>query len=595
MMKHVTNILTTLFVIILMLTGVAPAMDREAAQKRMEGLTEEITRHDHLYYVLGKPEISDKAYDQLVDELVELEKRFPDLALPDSPTKRVGSELDNTFPHVEHPVPMLSLEKCHSPDQVVSWIQKVQEKVGEKLSFIVEEKIDGTAIELTYEAGGLLIKAATRGNGKTGYDITRNARTIRTLPLRLKKPASITVRGEVFVKTADFERLRKQDGLSWNSSRNLAAGALRRKQSAEAAKIPLDIFVFDAVAGDADERLNHMDLLKSLGELGFKINPSNRVFTDPEKLKAHLTEAASQRDRLDYEIDGMVIKVNERHVREHLGTTDRYPKWAVAYKFKSPENETLLKGIEVRIGRLGRVTPVAKLRPVRIGSSTIARATLHNQGYVDTLELAVGDTVKVVRRGKVIPSVETVLEKNRLGNHTWQMPKHCPICDAAIQARGRHHYCPNTDCTDQVRGRLVWFCKKMGIKYLGPKTMEWFIAEKRIRHPEDLYALNAEVLEEAGGFGEKKISTVMATLEKSKERPVHTVLTALGIEGLGPRTIKALSKAGFDTLDKIMTAGVEGLVQVEGIGEVSAQKIIDGLTPRLMETTKALRKLGLNI
>ncbi|QTA93713.1 DNA ligase [Desulfonema magnum] len=591
-MRHVNKILLIFLVMIHALAMNALATDQEFAKKRIQKLSSEITRHDYLYYVLGKPEISDKAYDQLFDELVRLEKEFPDLVLQDSPSKRVGSELDNAFPQVPHNPPMLSLEKCYSAEEVISWAKKTQAKAGEKLSFVLEEKIDGTAIELIYKEG-VLICASTRGNGKTGYDITNNARTIRPLPLRLNPPLSFTVRGEVFIKKADFARLVRESGASYDSARNLAAGALRKKNSSETAKIPLDIFLFEAVCGDTDDKTAHSDLLVLLTELGFRTNPNHQTVSNISDIKKYIEDAILRRDTLAYEIDGLVVKVNEMRTRKSLGSTERFPRWAVAYKFKSPEDETVVESIDLQVGRLGRITPVAKLRTVRIRGTDITRATLHNQDYISQLELAVGDTVKISRRGHVIPAVDQVVEKNTLGNAIFQMPTKCPVCKTLLKIKGKHHFCPNTDCPEQVKARLIWFSKKMKIKYLGPKTTGLLISQKQIQYPEDIYTLSAEDLKNLKGLGEKKSGSIAASIEKSKNNPFQVVLFALGIRGLGTKNIRLLTTAGLDSVDKILKAGTRGLSQIKGIGNHTASQIISGFTPRIMKTVKALKNAGL--
>lgn len=585
-MKNIHFGLMTLLVAIVVLTSAVAAMDQETAQKRIRELSSEIARHNHLYYVLGKPEISEKEYNRLFDELLRLEKEFPDVVLPDSPTKRVGSDLDNRFPHVQHAIPMLSLEKCYSPDDVISWAENIRETAGRDVSFVAEEKIDGAAIELVYE-NGILIRAATRGNGKIGYDITDNARTIRSIPLRLKQPVSVTVRGEVFISKSDFAQISKKKGVSFTSARNLAAGALRRKQSSETAKIPLDTFIFES-ASDTDKDASHADILASFSELGFEINPNNRVFTDIQALRTYIKEADSRRADLAYEIDGIVIKVNERQVRKSLGSTERFPRWAIAYKFKSPENKTVVEKIDLQIGRLGRATPVAKLRPVQIEGATITRATLHNQAHITALELAVGDTVQVSRRGKVIPAIDHIIEKNAMGNQIWRMPTNCPVCKTRLIEEGRHHFCPNMNCPAQVRGRLIYFCKKMGIKYLGPKTIDMLISQERIRDPADIYTLRAEDLKD------KRSGKIIASIEQSRSKPFQTVLSALGIPGLGSRNIRSLTKAGFDSIDKLLDADISDLSQVKGIGEITARKIINGLL-RQRKTIDALKRRGLRV
>jgi len=592
--KHTAEILLSLLLIISMLLPTPlPAMDREVARERIQYLSSEISRHDYLYYVLGKPEISDLAYDRLFDELLRLEQKFPDLVLPDSPAKRVGSQLDNSFSHVRHIIPMLSLEKCYSHEQLVLWAEKTRKKAGRELSFVAEEKIDGTAIELVYWKG-ILTRASTRGNGEKGFDVTNNARTIRSIPLKLGKAISITVRGEVFIRKSDFQKIGKDRTFSYHSLRNSAAGALRKKHSSETAKIPLDMFVFEAVSGEPDEIMKHSDMLVFLNKLGFKTNSATRTFSDYRKLTSHIDELLSLREELDYEIDGVVVKVNERRVRELLGATERFPKWAIAYKFESPEHPGIVENIMVSIGRTGRLTPVATFRAVRFGNAEISSATLHNQNYINTLELALGDTVKIARKGGVIPAVVLVTEKNTLGNDTWQMPRYCPVCKNAIKAEG-HHFCLNTDCPGRLRAGLIWFSKKMGIRYLGPKTIDKLISQKKIQYPEDIYTLNAEDLEDIGGFGEKKISALMSSIEESKSKPFQVVLSALGAEGLGTRNIRLLADAGLNSVDKILNAGVSGLVQVKGIGEVTARKIIDGLNPRIIKNVKTLKAQGLNL
>jgi DNA ligase (NAD+) len=590
MMKFAANFL---LIIVIMASAVtdAGATDREAAQKRIQQLSAEITRHDYLYYVLGKPEISNEEYDRLFDELLRLEKEFPDLALPDSPTKRVGSQLDNTFPHIKHESPMLSLEKCYTPDDMIAWAEDAQKQAGKKLSFAGEEKIDGTAVELVYK-DGIFISAATRGNGITGYDVTANARTIRSLPLKLNKPVSVTVRGEVFVRKSDFADVSQKEDTDYDNPRNLAAGALRKKHSSDTAKIPLDIFAFEAVSGDIGGKTSHGELLGFLNELGFKTNPNNQILETVADIRKYIENARSRRSTLDYDIDGIVIKVNETDAKKILGTGGRFPRWALAYKFKSPQDETLVEGIELQVGRLGRITPVAILVPVQISGAEISRATLHHEDYINTLELAVGDTVKISRRGGVIPSVDEVVEKNTLGNGIWQMPQACPKCDTPLKKDGKYHLCPNPDCPAQIIGRLLYFSKKMGIKYLGPKTMEKLVSQKQLQEPEDIYSLNVEYLE---GFGEKKTASFKNSLAESKQKPFHVVLSALGIRNLGPRTAKILAEKELDSVEKILEAGTEGLSQVKGIGDVTAERIISGFTPRMLKTVEALKKQGLNL
>ncbi|MGE0083496.1 MAG: NAD-dependent DNA ligase LigA [Desulfococcaceae bacterium] len=565
--------------------------DTDAAWKRIMELSTEIIRHNHLYQ-MGKPEISDAEYDRLNEELLHLEQKFPELALPDSPASQIGPVPDTDFPKFVHPVPMLSLDKCHSLTDLKTWISKTEKAAGKTLRFVAEEKIDGAAIELIYEKG-ILAKAAARGDGREGYDMTDKIRTIRTLPQRLSSPLSLTVRGEVFVKKTDFENLRKKGNPEYSSPRNLAAGALWKKDIRETAEIPLDIFVFEAVTGIPENLETHSDVLNWLKELGFPVNPQNRSvenFGDAEK---YIREAGARRDSLAYETDGAVLKTDDLKVREMLGHTERFPRWAIAYKFSPDHAVTVLEKIEVHIGRLGRASPVAVFKPVRIRGAVICQATLHNQEYIRRLGLAPGDTIRVVRKGDVIPAVAEVAEKKNPDALFWQMPEKCPVCQTKLKQKGRHHICPNLECPARIREGLVHFAQKMGIKYLGAAAADSLIARNRLKYPEDIYSLSEKDLKETPGFSDAKIRSFFADLAQSRKKPFETVLTALGIPGLGKGSIRALIAAGFDSADKIMNASSEELAGVKGLGKESAGQIHGGFNPRMRESIAALQKQGL--
>jgi len=581
-----------LILFLLILPATALPLDHNTAEKRIIYLSSEITRHNYLYYVLGQPEISNQEYDRLYNELVSLEKLFPDMALPDSPTHRVGSKLENTFPLVCHPVPMLSLNKCYAIKDIISWAEKLGLKTGKQISFMVEEKIDGTAIELFYE-NGILVKAATRGDGQTGYDISANARTVRTIPLKLHEPLSIIVRGEVFIRKSDFKRLDSEEDFDFKSLRNLAAGALRRKHSTETAKIPLDIFIFETVSGIPDENMDHAKVLEWLKTLGFQINPNNRIINNISEIENHINKAVMGRDKLDYEIDGIVLKVLDRNTRKLLGTTDRFPRWAMAFKFESSQAITIIENIIIQISRLGRATPVAILKPVNIGSSIVSRAGLHNQNYINDLGLEVGDKVRLVRKGDVIPVIEEVLDKT--GDSTWQMPVNCPSCNTRLKTFGKNVFCPNYECPEQVAGRLVWFAQKMKIRYLGPALIKSLLDQKKIYNPEDFYLLDPDDLEKLKGFGHKKILKFQSSLEKSKKSPFETVVLALGIQGLGRHNIRILKNAGYHSAEMIINAGQEKLAEIKGIGKKTAGKIIKGFNPGIKKTIKILKEQGIDI
>jgi len=573
-------------------------------QKRIKFLIDEISRHDFLYYIKAMPEISDSAYDQLFNELISLEKKYPELIMPESPTRRVGSDIDNDFPEITHNAPILSLDKSYTINELISWIKKNNDKAGKKLSYIVEEKIDGVSIILTYEQG-ILVKAATRGNGLIGNDITNNAKTIKTIPLKLKKPYNIEVRGEVFIKKKDFDYLCTKENISYDSPRNLAAGSLRRKNSYKTAKMPLDIFIYDFISGEVNNIGDHFDIFCELSELGFKTNDHTKLFhlkndSDFNAFKDYITHLTDIRQSLEYEIDGLVIKVNENYARDIIGTTDRFPKWAIAFKFESKEANTIIESIDIQIGRLGRATPVARLKPVKISGALITNATLHNQDYIDSLEIAVNDVVSVARRGDVIPAVTKVIEKNLSYNKTWQIPEYCPYCSTLLAKDGAHHYCSNYSCPQRNFARLNHFAGKSGmdIENLGPKTIQVLIEKKIISKPEDIYTFNPESLKGLEGFQNKKISLIKKGILESKNRPFAKVLSAIGIKDLGYTTINNLIKSGINSIEKLLKIAdennVEALVQIDKIAETIAKHIIEGLSdPDTRETIKTLKEIGL--
>jgi DNA ligase (NAD+) len=428
--------------------------DTREVREAIEQLTSRLNRMQYEYYVLGQPTHTDSDYDRLFDRLFELEKEYPDLVQPDSPTQRIGSDLSAELPEVSHSIPVLSLDKAYSSDEVLDWMTRVSKR-HEHLNFIAEEKIDGVSIVLYYEQG-LLKRALTRGNGYIGNDVTANVKTIRSVPLRLPEAVSIAVRGEIYLPKEEFERLNKNLETPFANPRNLAAGTIRRIKSREAAAVPLDIFVYEGYTDDIQVEA-HTHMIDYLKKLGFRVNPRWTVCDDPRELEQFIQQEDAERSDLPYEIDGLVIKVDQLDVRGLLGFTGHHPRWALAYKFESPQAETEVLSIDVQIGRTGRATPVARVKPVRIGGSTVSNVTLHNQDYIQMLEVAIGDQVAVSKRGDVIPAVEKVVEKNEAGNTTWSMPGECPSCGWSLETRGAHQFCPNHDCPDQVFSRIKYF------------------------------------------------------------------------------------------------------------------------------------------
>ena len=596
--------------------AILQAMD---VKERMSQLADRLLEAQRAYYVDGRPVMSDLEYDGLFDELVRLEQENPQYRSPSSPTLRVGSDLTADFPEVAHTIPVLSLDKAYSADEVVSWMEKTMRNTSSELSFVEEEKIDGISIVLYYE-DGLFVRALTRGNGYVGNDVSDNIKTIRAVPLRLTKNVSIAVRGEVYLPKRDFEILKASDPEVANP-RNMAAGAVRRQKSIEAAAIPLTVFVYEGFWADESQTpRDHLSILRALRDLGFRINPHLAVFSSSRErsqellssagleaaalsfsdLGAYLEEAARRRKDLEYEIDGMVTKVNELGVRQSLGYTEHHPRWAIAYKFESPQAVTKVLGVTVQVGRTGRITPVAELEAVALGGSTVRRATLHNQEYIDELELAVGDTVSVVKRGDVIPAVEEVLEKNAEGNTTYRIPPVCPSCGSTLVQKGAHLFCPDRDCPDQVKGRLSFFTARdqMDMDSIGPKAIEKLYDMGLVRDIPDLYTCDYDRLLGQKGYGEKMIQSFRKAVEDSRTRPFTTVLASLGLPEVGQKGAEILVKGGFDSMDKLLAASdasdIGAFTKIPQIGQQTAVAIISALQdPDMRRRIGQLRACGL--
>ncbi len=598
-------------------------MANDVSQKAQE-LRNLLLEYQKAYYVDGRPLVSDLEYDRLFDELSILEKGYPNLKTPDSPTQRVGSDLTGDFPEVEHSIPVLSLDKAYSDGEILSWISKTIKNTGENLSFVLEEKIDGFSVVLYYEKG-ILARAVTRGNGFVGNDVTANAKTIQTIPLRLTEPVDIAVRGEIYLSKAVFEKINATLEEPYANPRNLAAGTIRRNKSSETAQVPLSIFVYEGFWNFHENNItDHIQILSRLKALGFTVNPHLAYFCKTKEessrrlsqaglegqalsfanLPQAIKNATEKRAGLSYEIDGLVVKVNELETREELGYTGHHPRWAIAYKFEAPQAQTVVLDIDVQVGRTGRVTPMARIKETPLSGSTIKNITLHNQDYINELELAVGDTVAISKRGDVIPAVENVLEKNENGNTTWQMPQTCPQCNSVLVKRGAHHFCLNQDCPAQIKGRLSFFCAKeqMDIEGLGPKTVEFLFDNGFVKRPEDFYTFNYDTLLDYEGFGTegKKISIIKRGLEESKKVPFRRVLVALGVPEFGKKATELVIKAGYDNIDKILALSdnenFEALSNIKGLGPVMAKLIIDGFKNQDLRTTIAhLRASGLQM
>ncbi len=586
-------------------------------KKRMEELAAELLKQQYLYYVQARPKISDEEYDRMFDELLRLEKKFPQYAGANSPSRRIGSDLDNTFAEKPHTIPVLSLDKVYQPDALRQWMLKTAAAFKGEVGFVVEEKIDGASIVLYYERGELQY-ALTRGNGLLGNEVTNNVRTIKEVPMQIASTAPLAVRGEIFINRADFSRYNAEFENKYANPRNLAAGSLRNLKSALVARVPLKIFVYEGIFQKISSQ-DHMDILRDLQEMGFSINPHLGFFSDHEGARyqvrqlfpqitiapvaavgEYLQQQIQSRFELPYDIDGLVVKVVETDVRQELGSTAHHPRWAMAFKFDAPQGLTELLAIQVQVGRNGRVTPVALLKPVAVAGSMIHRATLHNQDYIDMLELGIGDEVSISKRGDIIPAVEEVLEKNERHPSIYKLPDCCPFCSTPLVKEGAHHFCKNEACPERCRRSLIYFCAKeqMDIETMGEKTIAFLFAGGWVQSIPDIYSFDYNLLANEEGFKEKKISRIKESVEMSKSRPFARVLAALGFEGVASAVVAALLTHGFDSVNKIIDSAQkndwETFAQIEGIGETTARLLVEHFSnPKNLELIARLQEIGL--
>ncbi|MCL4248913.1 MAG: NAD-dependent DNA ligase LigA [Anaerolineae bacterium] len=565
-------------------------MQDDSARRAAE-LREQLHEHIYRYHVLSRPVISDAEYDRLYNELRELEAAQPELITPDSPTQRAGSDLSEEFAKVRHPAPILSLSNAYSVEDLQAWEERNLKLLpaGTQLTYTLEPKLDGLTIVLTYE-NGVLIQAATRGNGEIGDDVTPNVRTIRAIPLRIPvdhtkraAPERVTVRGEVMFLKHDFERMNArqlEQGLpSFINARNAASGALKQKDSRITATRPLTAFVY----GIADMRGlaldKQWDMLEFLRDMGFQVAPDAAIYPTLSDIIQQIPTWESRRNQLDYEIDGIVIKVNDLRIVQELGVVGKDPRGAVAYKFAAQEATTRLLSVGFNVGRTGRVVPNANLEPVFIGGVTVSSATLHNFDFVRNLDIRVGDTVIVKRSGDVIPYVVGPIVDARKGDEQPILPpERCPFCDTPImQDEGAvDYYCPNVYCPERVYRQAEFFVSRgaMDIDGVGGQTIKLLIENGIIKDEADLFSVTREQLLELEGFAEKKADNFLAGIEAAKQRPLAQLLTSLGIDGVGSTIATALANR-LGSIDAIEAATVEEIDAIEGIGDVLAQNIHD--------------------
>ncbi len=568
-----------------------PTLD--SARERLRALREEITFHAHRYYVLDAPQISDGEYDRLFRELLDLETRFPELVTADSPSQRVGGAPLPQFATGEHRFPMLSLENAFDEQDLHAFEERLRRylKADRPLAYMAEPKLDGLAVELIYE-GGLLTRGLTRGDGRLGEEITANLKTIASIPLRLRQPAAgpvpelLEVRGEAYLAIQGFRKLnetRREEGETlFANPRNAAAGSLRQLDSQITASRPLDFFAYGVSEPEALPCASQYQLLKYLGDLGFKINPLAKPCADMTAVINHFQVLAEHRHDLAYEIDGMVVKVDDLALQQRLGNKARSPRWAIAAKFPAIQATTRLTDILFSIGRTGAVTPVAVLAPVCVGGVTVSRATLHNEDEILRKGLLIGDTVLIQRAGDVIPEVVKPVVEQRTGNERpIHMPAHCPECGHdLVRAEGEAATrCPNPHCPAQRHRALCHFTGKAGldIEGLGTKAMEQLLREGLVRDLPDLYRLDPATLAALDGWGEKSAENAIAAIAASREAPLAKFLAALGIRFIGEVTANLLAQR-FGSLASLMAAALaagddDPLTAIEGVGEQAAASL----------------------
>jgi len=609
------------------------------AKKRHAQLVAEIRRHDRAYYVLAQPKISDRDYDRLYHELLDLEKNFPELATPDSPSRRVGGEPLKEFKPVRHAVPMMSLENTYSQEELRDFVKRVQKLLpNEKLEWVVEPKVDGVAVSLRYEDGQFIV-GATRGNGTEGDDITANLKTIRSVPLKIGRdgvsPSQIgvlEVRGEVFLPLAGFEKLnakRKSAGEEmFANPRNAAAGSLKQLDPKIVAKRPLDIILYgvgevQSPKSKVQSPQSQTELLDFLKSIGFKTPERTWFCKSEDELIAAIAELDKVRKKFAYETDGAVIKLNSFEQQRHVGATAKAPRWAIAYKYAPEQAETKLKAITIQVGRTGALTPVAELEPVFLAGSTISRATLHNEDYIREKDIRIGDTVVIEKAGEVIPAVvNVVLKKRRRGEKKFAFPKTCPECGSKVSRSVRRDElhesqtesedgdscnsslrdenvvlrCVNPDCPAQIRGRLEHWCSRgaMDIEGGGEVLAALLVKSNLVRDVADLYELKLEAVVALERMGEKSAKNFLDALAASKSRDLWRLLFGLGILHVGAGVAKSLARH-FPTLDDIFAANAEQLTEADDIGEVIAQSLGQWHgEARNQKLIERLREAGLN-
>jgi DNA ligase (NAD+) len=575
-------------------------------KENLEKLRQQIRHHDYLYYVLDKPEISDSEYDRLMRELEELEKQHPELISSDSPTQRVSGQPAKEFAQVRHASSMLSLENAFSEDDLIKFDERVKKNLASRneIEYVCELKFDGLAIGLTYEKG-ILIRGATRGDGEVGEDVTRNLRTIKSIPLKLTKPVSIEARGEVIMNINDFEKLnhlrRKTGEMLFANPRNAAAGSVRQLDPKITAGRKLSIFIYGAVFSGRPQNLpkTQLELLNHLKKIGLRVNPNIKLCEGIKEVIDYCRQWSRKKENLPYQIDGIVVKVNDLAAQEKLGATSRNPRWAIAYKFEAEEATTKILDIIVQVGRTGALTPVAVLEPVKISGVTVSRATLHNEDEINRKDIRLGDTVVVRRAGEVIPEVVRSLEEKRTSKEKkFRMPAECPVCGSEVErpADEAVSRCTGADCPAQAQARIEHFASKTAfdIEGLGPAVVELLFKNKLIQDFADLFFLKKADLLPLERMADKSAQNLIDAITKSRSQNLPHLIFALGIRHVG-RHIADILAQKFDSLDALGAAQEEDLLKIESIGpEIARSIVLFFRQPRNLKIIEKLRKAGIN-
>ena len=584
-------------------------MNQEQARTKIKDLREKLEYYARMYYDMDSPVVSDFEYDMLMVELKNLEKQFPDLVTEDSLTQKVGGHVKEGFKEVVHEVPLQSLQDIFSFDELIEFderVRKVANESNEYFKYVVETKIDGLSAALKYE-NGVFVQGATRGNGLVGEDVTDNMKTIKSIPHKLNKDINITVRGEVFIGKKEFEEMNEERELLekplFANARNAAAGSLRQLDSKVTAERPLDIFIFNVQKFDEntfDSKNSHYTELNELAELGFNVVPVRELCNNIDEAIEAIKKIGNNREDLSFGIDGAVVKVDNLHLRELLGTTSKVPKWAIAYKYPPEKKETKLIDIVCQVGRTGAITPTAILEPVKVAGSTISKTTLHNEDFIKEKDLKIGDSVIIQKQGDVIPEVVEVLYNKRTGNEKpFVMPKECPVCGApVIREEGEAaHRCTGIECPAKTIRNLIHFASKEGmdIDGLGIKIVEQLAEKDLIKNIADIYQLKLEDIASLKKNGNKFAQNLIDAINESKNNDLYKLITALGIRHIGTKSAKSLARR-FKSMEKIEKASVEDFGGIEDVGEIMAKSVYEFFRqPQTIDLLQRLKKSGVNM